>query len=592
MKKNLLYFALLALAAISFASCSKENDREQPVASPDEVLTPIRISAVYEGGATTRVAYTEDGSSITATWQADDQLYVCYKGHVNTLTLTGGAGTATATFEGTIQGTPSASSVLICYVRDANNPSVITVADGEYTYASGAFTSQDGTMAGAAKCNVYYGTTTYGTGENITCSFSVNTSMLKFAVTAPDGVSAGDAATLTYKTDGTELAKASFTVGTNGENTIYMTVPAGQYTGKQTVTYTIGSAEDSMTLSASKATFIAGTTYSRTLIYSYVDLSMVDCAGNDREAGKMWTANCYMVHTAGRHKLPLVYGNAIKNGTANASAYTGIAYKYEEVNEYGGHVIVTATPTFPNHEGNAITGPWIKDHDITVTSAQLLWQDAKGLIQEVGISGDYLTMSVGKDATEQEGNALVAAKTSDGTIVWSWHIWVTKQTFVEEDLNSVTTTDDTSVGTKGVDWQIYKVAPVNLGWVGEPVSQGYCTFYQWGRKDPLIPDHTVYNISNEEVAGFTYRKSNTATIADNVKNPATGYLNDDNDGPCNTSFYNMWDAQQTGYGETNRDIKTATVKTVYDPCPAGFCVPSYNLFYYMANTVPLENFYK
>ena len=39
----------------------------------------------------------------------------------------------------------------------------------------------------------------------------------------------------------------------------------------------------------------------------------------------------------------------------------------------------------------------------------------------------------------------------------------------------------------------------------------------------------------------------------------------------------MWDAQQTG----TDNITTATVKTVYDPCPAGFCVPTANLYYYI-----------
>ena len=261
MKKNIIYSVLTVLAALGFASCSSESETE-PVASPDEVLTPITISANY-GGNSTRVAYAEDGNSIDAKWEAGDQLYVCYDGHVNTLTLVDGAGTATATFSGTIQGTPSASSVLICYVRDKNNPAAITVNNGENTYASGTFTTQDGTLAGAAKCNVYYGATTYGTGENISCTFSVNTSMMKFMVTAPNGVSAGDAATLSYKSGDTELAKASFTVGANGKNTIYMTIPAGQYSGAQTLTYN----DQSKTLSATKATFTAGATYHRYLYY-------------------------------------------------------------------------------------------------------------------------------------------------------------------------------------------------------------------------------------------------------------------------------------------------------------------------------------
>ena len=270
------------------------------------------------------------------------------------------------------------------------------------------------------------------------------------------------------------------------------------------------------------------------------DLSMVDCAGNARAS--QWTANCYMVHTAGDYYLPLVYGNAIKDGTDNTAAYTGV----ENSN---------TTLTFPRHDGEAITAPWIKDNGITVTQAELLWQDAEGLITAVGIDGDYLTLTVGKDAATQEGNALVVAKDGEGNVVWSWHIWVTKQTFAAADL--------TTVATGSHD---YKVTPVNLGWVGDTKSQGTNTFYQWGRKDPF-----------QGTGDVTVVSSTPATIADNIKNPATFY--NVNNKPSNTTYYNMWDAQQTGTGA----IATATVKTVYDPSPAGFCVPTGNLYYYMKN---------
>jgi len=197
MKKNIIFSVLTILAVLGFASCSSDSDKE-PVASPDEVLTHIRISAVYGGNDnTTRAAYTEDGNSITATWESGDELYVCYNGHKNILNLTDGAGTANATFEGTIQGKPFNNSILICYVHDKNHPADITFNDnGEYYYADDTFTTQDGTLEGATKRNVYFGATTYATGENITCEFFVNTSMMKFMVTAPDEVSAGDAATL------------------------------------------------------------------------------------------------------------------------------------------------------------------------------------------------------------------------------------------------------------------------------------------------------------------------------------------------------------------------------------------------------------
>jgi hypothetical protein len=283
---------------------------------------------------------------------------------------------------------------------------------------------------------------------------------------------------------------------------------------------------------------------------------MLDCAGLARAS--RWTANCYMVHTVGYYKLPLVYGNAIKNGATNAAAYTGVSVNY------------MTTLTFPRHDGNAITSPWIKDNGITVATAELLWQDAEGLITNVGIDGDYLTLTVGKDADTQEGNAVVAAKDGEGNIVWSWHIWVTKQTFAT--LTSVNTGSHT-----------YQLTPVNLGWVGDAVSQGYNTFYQWGRKDAFIPstgttttDHTVYNISNATVTGLTFETSTTATIADNIKHPTTFY--NVSDKPNTSIAYNLWDAQQTSNYKNNA---TATMKTVYDPCPAGFCVPTGNLYYYI-----------
>ena len=343
----------------------------------------------------------------------------------------------------------------------------------------------------------------------------------------------------------------------------------------------------------------------------YTDLSMVDCAGNERQS--QWTANCYMVHTAGKYRLPLVYGNAIKNGEANTAAYTGTDNW-------------RCTQTFPNHEGNAINAPWItKSTDgqgadrgmgISVASAELLWQDAQGLVTEVGIKGDYLTLTVGKDATEQEGNAVVAAKTADGTIVWSWHIWVTRQTFAEADL-----------ATFNTGKHIYKLTPVNVGWVGDRVSAGYSPYFQWGRKDAFIPadltkleteggetigggssggigiggwtttqtiyaaNLVVYDINDNEVTGIKTLLDDNATVADNIKNPTTLYRNVNLNGsyyfhklstPNQNPALNWWNAQQDLEVGSNitPNVATATVKTVFDPCPAGFCVPTNNLFVY------------
>ena len=319
---------------------------------------------------------------------------------------------------------------------------------------------------------------------------------------------------------------------------------------------------------AISGTWVAGKTYTYSVVKSAnsIDLSMVDNAGNARAS--MTTANCYLVHKAGKYKLPLVYGNAIKNGEDNRVAY------YPGENE----PITNGTDQFVNHNGNVITGPWITKNGsgvdagmgLTASSAELLWQDAAGLISAVGVDGDYLTFTVG---TFTGGNAIIAVKDGSGTILWSWHIWAT-----DDDLSNTTIV---ATGSHN-----YTVAPINLGWVptGGSGKQGYCPYYQWGRKDPFIPcngttngntNKTVYNISGATVTGITNSQTSVA-IADNIKNPTTHYYNSSNRGPCNTTYYNMWDAKNTAAN----NVTSATKKTIYDPCPPGFCVPTGNLWYY------------
>ena len=325
------------------------------------------------------------------------------------------------------------------------------------------------------------------------------------------------------------------------------------------------------------------------------DLSLHTVAGADCS---MTTANCYLVHAPGTYKLPLVYGNAIMNGTPNSGAYNP-----------SGSSSATFLKPFLNHAGSGITDPWLKNNGATPDGASLVWQDVNGMVSAVGISGDYLTFTVDKSKIA-EGNAVIAA-TKSGTVVWSWHIWVTPET-----LSTLTSIAGNSI--------TYKVAPVYLGWVNSGTiswtgydgrsctvkisqlggqektfvlsqspsktvtesKQGYNTYYQWGRKDPEIPaqsynsttNHAVYNISGSTVTGITYQASTTATIADNIKNPTYHYYNSSNYGPCTTTYYNMWDANNTATGQ----IKTKTVKTIYDPCPAGFCIPTSDLWYKMS----------
>lgn len=385
-----------------------------------------------------------------------------------------------------------------------------------------------------------------------------------------------------YNTSGSSISKPSWLpvpviVSGDGEPTMFSVSPDHS----KTTSTVIG---DPVTVLASQALKGKST-------LSNVDLSMVDNAGNTRS--QRTTANCYLVHNPGTYKIPLVYGNAIKNGETNSLAYCA---------EASGDNI---RAVLVNHADAEITDPWLKNNSATPDGAELLWQDVNGMITAVGIDGDFLTFTV---AGEAAGNAVIAAK-KGSDIVWSWHVWVTDETL------SATTEVNASSHT-------YAVTGVNVGWVSDKVnttyqgstcvvratcngvtleftvqqpnhvastfSNGRNPYYQWGRKDPEIPMNlfTNYNCNTYNISGgaVTTSSGNTITtfsgantIGTTIKNPQKHYYNSSNYGPYNESKYNYWDINQNSTGA----ISTPTKKTIYDPCPPDFCVPTGQLYNWM-----------
>ena len=554
--KNMFWAALSMTAALVMTACSSDdNMTEEPVAPSTSKKIPYTVTV---GGdeATTRATVADDPLDVshyhkTLYFATGDKLYITGENIQGVLEIQDGIGSASnATFSGDLDysgsGSPAADLSLTATLVSAQQ----TVGTQVSVNAAGAVTVNYPTTAYCSSINDAVqqysrltGTSTYGANA---FTLTQQTAFLNFEITFEDGTVAGETLSAVVSNGGSTVCMANVTTVTDGGVKAKFVLPVAASTALSSATVTMG---DKEAISFGASQTLEGKVYNvrktqATAAPAVTDLSMVDCAGNARANG-MWTANCYMVHTAGDYKLPLVYGNAIKDGADNTAAYNP-------------GEMTTSNPycaNFVNHADQAITAPWIKDNNIIVTQAELLWQDAQGLITAVGIDDDYLTLTVGKDADTQEGNAVVAAKDGEGTIVWSWHIWVTKQTFAAADL--------TTVATGSHD---YKVTPVNLGWVGDDIYTGTNTFYQWGRKDPFRGTGDV-----------TFDGTTAATIADNIKNPATLY--NVKSKPSNTAYYNMWDAKQTGAD----NIATATVKTVYDPSPAGFCVPTGNLYYYIKN---------
>ncbi|MDE6370327.1 MAG: fimbrillin family protein, partial [Duncaniella sp.] len=105
------------------------------------------------------------------------------------------------------------------------------------------------------------------------------------------------------------------------------------------------------------------------------------------------TANSYIINSPGIYSIPLVYGNAIKNGAANTSAYTA----------------TSQLRTFVNHTGNGITDPYIYNNsDCTPADAVLVWEDHLNLIRDVKLSDDSKSIILDiPHSSIRQGNALV-----------------------------------------------------------------------------------------------------------------------------------------------------------------------------------------
>ncbi|MCD8393510.1 MAG: fimbrillin family protein [Bacteroidales bacterium] len=350
---------------------------------------------------------------------------------------------------------------------------------------------------------------------------------------------------------------------------------------------------------------------------SPVDLSLVNGSRN--------TANCYIVNSPGWYRLPLVYGNAIKNGLPNPDSYTYI----------GTYTGVNVLYHLTNHLDNEITAPYIKDNEGCVpASAELVWQEEESLVTDVDLrffNGEqYLTFYVPK-STIQQGNAMVALKDASGTIMWSWHIWVTDyeplqavepnpQHFNASEIQrdrliyncegTAFTLMGTNLGWCDATYQLSKERSVKVRYtqddpnsdasfvmtvIQEPTTfgvRGTNTYYQWGRKDPMCPAeydgvHTVFKQLYPD-DNWSYQLYTAVSIGSAIQHPNTFYtkLINRNHFWYDPSFYgastgqlvNLWDNEIDRRWNDWTYYYELPVKTIYDPSPAGYCVPPNGAF--------------
>ena len=223
------------------------------------------------------------------------------------------------------------------------------------------------------------------------------------------------------------------------------------------------------------------------------------------------TANCYVVSNAGSYYFKSVKGNS----STSVGTVSSVAVLWESF----------GTSTTPS------VGDLVKS--VSYTDGNIHFDTATNF---------------------KEGNAVIAAKNSSGTILWSWHIWFTDEPQGQVYYKNAGVMMDRNLGATSA-------TPGDVGALG--------LLYQWGRKDPFLG---ASNISSTTTAKSTiiwpsYVSSNSSngTIEYATAHPTTFITN-------NSSNYDWY---YTGSSSTDNTRWTTSEsnKSIYDPCPSGWRVP-------------------
>ena len=225
----------------------------------------------------------------------------------------------------------------------------------------------------------------------------------------------------------------------------------------------------------------------------------------------MGTANCYIISSSGAYCFPSVKGNSME--------YVEDAYSAEVLWESFG----------------TDTAPYIGE-----------------LIESVRYESNKIYFFV--NDVYKEGNAVIAIKDEWDTVLWSWHIWLTDQPDEHVYTNEAGIMMDRNLGATSA-------VPGEVGALG--------LLYQHHRKDPFLGSSSIHE-SVEAKSTIVWpssviTNSYYGTVQYSIENPTTFISTD----PLSTEGFNEYDWLYSWDEEADWD----TIKTVYDPCPAGWKVP-------------------
>ena len=329
------------------------------------------------------------------------------------------------------------------------------------------------------------------------------------------------------------------------------------------------------------------------------------------------TANSYLISAPGHYMIPLVYGNDIKNGQTNSSAY--ISKAPATILYFGSPARNTdvVLHNFVDHDSKNITDPWIEKTNNRANSginaAEVTWADENNLTTLSGspiyrdASGNAFVKFEVKKENLKSGNAVISVKKGN-TILWSWHLWFAPKTALDKIKvtnfqNKVYEFTNETLGWKPTEWtgtsystprtvkvkveqtlgnngdKQYAVVTITQN-PGLTKKNGTTTFYQWGRNnafpgtDAALPQGSIVKGNDQIHMDNKIQYPNYFFTTKFVNGKIT-----QTDGLTKFHyFYNLWSMNNYRRGDYDAANNIEVVKTIYDPCPVGFNVPTNGAF--------------
>ena len=234
------------------------------------------------------------------------------------------------------------------------------------------------------------------------------------------------------------------------------------------------------------------------------DVKDLDANGN---------ANCYILTEPGKYKFKAIYGNNTKQYLVGVD---------------GGGVV---WETWNTAETEGVEG---------------------SIVTSVSYAEDYMLMTTAE--TLHAGNALIAAKDAEGTILWSWHIWVPATPITD---------CDASLGSEAMDRNLGALIATEEAESIENLQPSFGMYYQWGRKDPFPGMKSTTEKGDFALVGTQMVKQLTPiSTEESIANPTVYACNKNGNEGYNWNVASIPEA----WGASGE-------KSIYDPCPAGYRVP-------------------